>query len=118
MKLRALKPGVTALSPRLARPTDAEGHVVGDEGRSWYHLARWKHPKTGLRMRVFIRDQFTCQMCGRIDGPRGLHADHKIPHRGNARLFWSEANVQTLCQPCHVGGKQREERGGAPGGEV
>jgi 5-methylcytosine-specific restriction protein A len=27
--------------------------------------------------------------------------DHIVPHRGNEDLFWSEANIQSLCKPCH-----------------
>lgn len=36
--------------------------------------------------------------------------DHKIPHRGDKRLFWHRANWQPLCQPCHDSTKQRAER--------
>ena len=77
--------------------------------RNWYKLARWQR----LRMQVFIRDTFTCQMpeCGRIEGDTSrLICDHKQPHRGDARLFWDEANLQTLCKPCHDTHKQRLEQ--------
>lgn len=76
--------------------------------RKWYHTARWKR----LRQSVFVRDGFACQWpgCGRIDGDTSrLVADHKVPHRGCAALFWDETNVQTLCKPCHDSAKQREE---------
>jgi 5-methylcytosine-specific restriction endonuclease McrA len=36
--------------------------------------------------------------------------DHIIPHRGDKRLFWSRANWQPLCAPCHNSTKQRLER--------
>lgn len=36
--------------------------------------------------------------------------DHKIPHRGDKKLFWDKSNWQPLCIPCHSGAKQREER--------
>jgi len=26
--------------------------------------------------------------------------DHVVPHRGNQRLFWDEANWQSLCHQC------------------
>jgi 5-methylcytosine-specific restriction protein A len=32
-----------------------------------------------------------------------------IPHRGDPALFWPDANVQTLCKPCHDRRKQAEE---------
>ena len=27
--------------------------------------------------------------------------DHMLPHRGDRRLFWDEANWQPLCKACH-----------------
>jgi len=27
--------------------------------------------------------------------------DHFVPHRGDERLFWDEANWQPLCKACH-----------------
>ena len=35
--------------------------------------------------------------------------DHVTPHQGDQRLFWDEANHQSLCKPCHDGDKAREE---------
>lgn len=28
--------------------------------------------------------------------------DHRIPHQGNARLFWSQHNWQGLCEACNT----------------
>ena len=36
-------------------------------------------------------------------------ADHIEPHRGDPVLFWSRANLQCLCKPCHDSTKQAEE---------
>lgn len=47
-----------------------------------------------------------CVMCG---APSRV-VDHKTPHRGDRRLFWSRSNWQPLCTPCHSSRKQREER--------
>ena len=62
-------------------------------------------------MRVFERDGFTCQMCGKLQGDtRLLVCDHRRAHRGVAALFWDEDNCQTLCKsPCHDKHKQRME---------
>lgn len=38
--------------------------------------------------------------------------DHKIPHRGDLRLFLDPDNLQSLCKHCHDSHKQREERSG------
>ena len=77
--------------------------------RKWYKTARWK----ALRLTIFGRDLFTCQMvgCGRVvSNTSQLVCDHKRRHRGDDRLFWDERNLQTLCKPCHDGRKQAEER--------
>lgn len=105
-KLSALKPMVARLPSRLGRPADGEGHSpVLEPWRNWYKLAAWER----LRRRVFKRDHYTCQMpdCGEVT-PRPI-ADHAKPHRGDPVLFWDEANVQTLCKPCHDGRKQAQE---------
>jgi 5-methylcytosine-specific restriction endonuclease McrA len=74
--------------------------------RKWYKTARWQ----ALRWQVLVRDLFTCQMCGRLEGDTSkLVADHREPHRGLAGLFWDSANLWTLCEHCHSSVKQREE---------
>jgi 5-methylcytosine-specific restriction enzyme A len=112
-------PRLTALKPRLGSLPPRIGYQPGDEKardkhrsatqhwRQWYKSTRWSK----LRIKVFIRDHFTCQMCGRIDGNTSrLVGDHRIPHRGDEAAFFDEANVQTLCKPCHDSDKQRQER--------
>ena len=55
-----------------------------------------------------------CVMCdkeGKIE-PATV-CDHVVPHRGDAALFWSERNLQSLCRRHHDVDKQRSEgRGG------
>jgi 5-methylcytosine-specific restriction protein A len=64
-----------------------------------------------LRLTVFLRDGFTCRMCGKLQGDTSkLACDHKLPHKGNDALFWDEGNLQTLCKPCHDSNKQRLEQ--------
>lgn len=36
--------------------------------------------------------------------------DHRIPHRGDMKLFWDKSNWQALCSHCHNSRKQRLER--------
>jgi 5-methylcytosine-specific restriction endonuclease McrA len=105
-RLSNLSPPIGQLPPVLKRRTDAEGHsAVLEPWRTWYKLAEWQE----LRVRVFVRDNYTCQWkgCGLVTGQP--HADHKIPHRGDRRLFFAEDNVQTLCPPHHNQAKQAEE---------
>lgn len=38
--------------------------------------------------------------------------NHRIPHRGDLKLFWDRKNWEPVCKPCHDGPIQREERSG------
>lgn len=42
--------------------------------------------------------------------------DHKVPHRGDLKLFWDRKNWQSLCAPCHDVHKQRLEKSGRVAG--
>lgn len=42
--------------------------------------------------------------------------DHKIPHRGDLKLFWDRKNWQSLCKCCHDSHKQRLEKSGTVAG--
>jgi 5-methylcytosine-specific restriction protein A len=110
-KLTNLPPRLSGLPAKVSTLRDAEGHSAAQEaGRSWYSLARWRHPANGVRIRVFKRDRFTCQICGRLEPDTSkLVADHKTPHRGDEALFWDLDNVWTLDVDCHNTINQAEE---------
>lgn len=44
--------------------------------------------------------------CGRLADM----VDHKVPHRGDRKLFWDRRNWQPLNHHCHNSTKQRQER--------
>jgi 5-methylcytosine-specific restriction protein A len=50
---------------------------------------------------------------GRPDAPRAEVVDHKIPHRGDSKLFFAADNLQSMAKTCHDSRKQSEEKGGA-----
>jgi 5-methylcytosine-specific restriction protein A len=52
----------------------------------------------------------SCALQGRKT--RATVVDHKVPHKGDHRLFWKPENHQPLCKTCHNGPKQSEERTG------
>ena len=116
-KLTNLRPSLKSLAPRLAytqNPEAKEQRVIDRAPwRAWYKLARWHK----LRWSILKRDAFTCAMCGRVQATTSkLVADHRQPHRGDERLFWDPANLQTLCaDPCHNKHKQRQEASQPPG---
>lgn len=73
------------------------------EAKRLYRSKRWAL----LRREVFLRDGYTCQMCGRLCtgiGPRdplSPECDHIIPHKGDHALMWDVSNLQTLHKSCH-----------------
>lgn len=111
-RLKQMAPRLSVAPRKQAfAPDQAQGPVsVQDSApwRGWYKLARWER----TRQEVFLRDGYTCRMCGRTRPPKGnLVCDHVRPHRGDERLFWPTSNLQTLCKsPCHDQHKQAMEQ--------
>ena len=51
-----------------------------------------------------------CVFCERLGiTTAATVVDHKIPHRGDRRLFWDRTNWQSLCKTCHDREKQAQE---------
>jgi 5-methylcytosine-specific restriction endonuclease McrA len=60
-----------------------------------------KSRRLELRVNVFLRDDFTCQYCGRKAPNVELQIDHKYPKsKGGLDEI---KNYQTLCRECNVG---------------
>ena len=58
----------------------------------------WNH----RRKRVYSRDDYECQNCGTVGGPRGdseLHAHHVVPRKNGGSDGLN--NLTTLCKDCH-----------------
>lgn len=52
-----------------------------------------------LRLSVYARDGFTCQMCFKTGGY--LNAHHIETYRSNRELRFDKDNLITLCAACH-----------------
>lgn len=110
-KLKTLKPQIATIKPLIGRATGDEKarhreRDTSQQWRQWYKTSRWQK----LRWSILVRDNFTCQRCGRVDvSKNGLHCDHTERHGGDEARFWS-GPFQTLCAHCHNSNKQREER--------
>ena len=64
----------------------------------------------GLRWHILKRDAFTCRICGVLhDDTARLEADHIVPHKGDASLFWDRDNLWCVCGDCHRSVCQRIE---------
>jgi 5-methylcytosine-specific restriction endonuclease McrA len=108
-RLATLRPTLGSLAP--VERTEAQTRTLFSPWRKLYNTARWR----ALRMKILVRDMFTCQWsgCGLTTADTSqLVADHREPHRGDEALFWDEGNLWTLCKPCHDSRKQRAERAG------
>ncbi|MDY6912050.1 MAG: HNH endonuclease [Chloroflexota bacterium] len=73
-------------------------------------MVKRPHPKARLtRRRVFIRDEYTCQYCGKQ--VRELTLDHVIPRHKDGEHSWS--NVVSACKACnqHKAGHTPKEAG-------
>ena len=49
-----------------------------------------------------------CEASGRVVAATVVH--HRIAHKGDTSLFWERDNWEAVCQPCHDGPIQSEER--------
>jgi 5-methylcytosine-specific restriction enzyme A len=75
---------------------------------AWYNLARWQK----LRRHFFqIYPNMFCSMC--LESGFIVEAtvcDHKIPPRGDEKLFWDMDNLDGLCLDHHNSSKQQIEK--------
>ena len=84
-------------SPALAPDAPVERWGQGRGGRPWRRL----------RIEVFERDLYTCQVCGRVGREHELDADHVTPVSEGGTDDMD--NLQTLCRtPCHRDKTTRE----------
>jgi 5-methylcytosine-specific restriction protein A len=67
---------------------------------------RWRRARA-----AYLRHHPLCVPCreaGRL--VRATVVDHVVPHRGDQKLFWDEANWAALCKRCHDAKTAREGR--------
>lgn len=57
--------------------------------------ARWR--KESVAFLEEPGNRYCCCGCGRVANV----VDHRIPHRGDMRLFWDRANWSPMAKPCH-----------------
>jgi len=69
--------------------------------RKWYYTEAWK-----VLRQIVLNEQPICVECNLM---ASTEVDHKVPHRGNAILFWDRDNLQGMCATCHSRKTQRGE---------
>lgn len=76
--------------------------------RAIYTTSRWRRER-----RSFLNDYpFCAEHLKRGLKVIAVIVDHKVPHRGDEKLFWDKTNWQPLCKRCHDAHKQRLEKSG------
>lgn len=109
MPTRPALPCLIATCPER-QPCPVHARVLANEHiKGWYHLARWRNPRWGLRA-VTLRKHPICVECkqaGRVTV--STEVDHVIPHRGDPLLFWDPDNLQGLCTTHHAEKTNRGE---------
>lgn len=118
-RLKALKPRIGSLAPRIGRAEGDEKARLRERDqnvnwRGWYKTERWRK----LRQQILLRDNYTCRqtkvLCiGRYPAPDSPVVDHIEQHHGDERLFWDESNLQTVSKAFHDSEKQKQERANA-----
>ena len=68
-----------------------------------YRTSDWR----ARRVRILVRDAYTCRSCGRVVYGKAAHVDHRVPLEDGGTDH--DSNLQTLCESCH-GAKTREEQ--------
>lgn len=84
----------TRLKISQSRLRDKHWHWKGDLERNRYPVY-WT---AMLKNKIRLRDNFTCQFCGKAQGKRLLSVHHIDYHKENC----NEDNLVTLCLSCHV----------------
>jgi 5-methylcytosine-specific restriction endonuclease McrA len=55
-----------------------------------------------VKRRIHIRDNDTCQMCGKIVEGSNCQVSHVIPVSAGNALAFDETNMKILCYHCHL----------------
>lgn len=113
------------LSPQLGNCARRKHHAPPGHAASGALCAQSARPMTypnrnslyGRRWRkarkIFLAANPLCKMCeqkGRVE--TATDVDHIEPHKGDYDKFWDQTNWQALCEACHHGTKQADERRG------
>ena len=69
-----------------------------------YRTADW----SARRLRILVRDAYTCRVCGSVVHGRDAHVDHIVPLEGGGTD--DDTNLQTLCVSDHGEKTRREQR--------
>jgi 5-methylcytosine-specific restriction endonuclease McrA len=80
-----------------------------EEAQAWRHLYKSRAWRNGRV--IFLRQHPLCERCeAQKRTVAATVVNHRKPHKGDEVLFFSVANWEALCKPCHDGPTQQIER--------
>jgi 5-methylcytosine-specific restriction protein A len=68
------------------------------------YSSRWQRYRKAFLSKP---ENMYCVDCGDV----ATVIDHKIPHKGNMKVFWDKKNHQPMCKTCHDRKTVREDGG-------
>lgn len=83
-----------------------QGETRGSAASRGYGRAWQRESKAYLASHPWCAE---CQRQGRRTP--ATEVDHRVPHKGDRRLFWDRSNWQPLCHNCHSTKTAREDGG-------
>lgn len=104
-RLSTVKPRIQAAPTRQMATVDADSWRSGKTTAERGYGGKWQRERER-----FLSQHPLCCYCqaeGRVTAATVV--DHKVPHRGDQSLFWSQSNWQPLCKRCHDSTKKEEE---------
>ena len=95
------RPGCSEVKATIASP---HGRITRrrPSARARGYGTKWEKERD-----AYLAINTQCVTCGK----RATTVDHKTPHRGNQRLFWSRSNWQPMCASCHSRKTARQDGG-------
>jgi len=61
---------------------------------------KWNRRVKFTRNNIFLRDDYTCQYCGKEYNEKHLSLDHVVPRSKGGKTNW--LNIITSCKPCNT----------------
>ena len=93
---RRIKVGNPAAKRLTNKLTDQRRGTAASRG----YGAKWRRARAAYLAAHPLCECKEC-MAGEIRVRAAMVVDHKIPHKGDMKLFWDRSNWQAMSKPCH-----------------
>lgn len=104
-RLTSLPPRVAMAGGRELSRVDANSWRSGKTTAERGYGSKWQRERA-----AFLQENPLCMECLVADViTAATVVDHKVPHRGDQKLFWDKGNWQSLCSSHHSSDAQRRD---------